>query len=182
MIYVLGQIAVWMVLAAALGLATGWLVWGWLGPRRPSRTADNAVVRGLRSDLQASRDTNGELEARLTTLQEERDDLTAGAAAATARAEAAERSVNELRGRVSELEAAVRDAEPDDLKQISGVGPKLERMLHRAGVRTFRQLAELSDREVDRLDNQLAEFKGRIRREGWVEQAKVLQASKYSEA
>jgi predicted flap endonuclease-1-like 5' DNA nuclease len=180
-IYVLGEIAVWMVLAAALGLGTGWLVWGWLAPRRPSRRDDQTLVRHLRTELAASREREAGLEARVATAEAARDELSRAVDDARSQAEAHHRALTELRGRVGELEAAARAAAPDDLKDISGVGPKVERMLHRVGIRTFRQLAELSDAEVDTLDAQLAEFKGRIRREGWVEQAKVLQADKYPE-
>jgi predicted flap endonuclease-1-like 5' DNA nuclease len=69
----------------------------------------------------------------------------------------------------------------DDLKLIVGIGPVLERMLHRLGVSTFRQIAYWSDREIDEIDAKLPEFPGRIRRDGWVTQARELHQSKYGE-
>jgi predicted flap endonuclease-1-like 5' DNA nuclease len=71
---------------------------------------------------------------------------------------------------------------PDDLKLIVGVGPVLERMLHQLGVTTFRQIAYWSERDIDAIDAQLHEFPGRIRRDGWVTQARALHQSKYGEA
>jgi predicted flap endonuclease-1-like 5' DNA nuclease len=69
----------------------------------------------------------------------------------------------------------------DDLKLVVGIGPVLERMLHRLGVSTFRQIAQWSDREIDEIDAKLPEFPGRIRRDGWVTQARELHQSKYGE-
>jgi predicted flap endonuclease-1-like 5' DNA nuclease len=71
---------------------------------------------------------------------------------------------------------------PDDLKLIVGVGPVLERMLHQLGVTTFRQVAYWSERDIDDFDAKLHEFPGRIRRDGWVTQARALHQSKYGEA
>ena len=71
---------------------------------------------------------------------------------------------------------------PDDLKLIVGVGPVLERMLHQLGVTTFRQVAHWSERDIDEFDAKLHEFPGRIRRDGWVTQARELHQSKYGEA
>jgi predicted flap endonuclease-1-like 5' DNA nuclease len=71
---------------------------------------------------------------------------------------------------------------PDDLKLIVGVGPVLERMLHQLGVTTFRQVAYWSERDIDEFDAKLHEFPGRIRRDGWVTQARALHQSKYGEA
>ena len=70
----------------------------------------------------------------------------------------------------------------DDLKLIVGIGPVLERMLHRLGVSSFRQIAHWSEREIDEIDAKLPEFPGRIRRDGWVTQARELHQSKYGEA
>ena len=65
------------------------------------------------------------------------------------------------------------DKAGDDLKQLSGVGPALEKKLHEAGVTTFAQIAAWTEDDVAAMDEKLS-FKGRITREGWIEQAKKL--------
>ena len=65
----------------------------------------------------------------------------------------------------------------DDLKVLSGVGPALEKKLHAEGVTTFAQIAAWTDADVEAFGEKLS-FKGRIEREGWVEQAKKLVAEK----
>lgn len=67
------------------------------------------------------------------------------------------------------------DGTADDLKKISGVGPLLEKKLHAAGVTTFAQIATWADDDVAKMGSLLS-FKGRIEREGWVDQAKILTA------
>ncbi|KIQ69884.1 hypothetical protein [Wenxinia marina] len=67
-----------------------------------------------------------------------------------------------------------REGGPDDLKLIRGVGPKLESMLHRLGVFHFDQIASWSEREVSWVDTHLEGFRGRVSRDDWVAQAKVL--------
>ena len=61
----------------------------------------------------------------------------------------------------------------DDLKKLSGVGPALEKKLHAAGVTSFAQIAAWTDADVAEIDETLS-FKGRIEREGWIDQAKEL--------
>lgn len=68
---------------------------------------------------------------------------------------------------------------PDDLKLIVGVGPVIERMLYQMGYATYRQIARWSEREIDDVDARLPEFSGRIRRDGWVTQARALHFGKY---
>ena len=65
---------------------------------------------------------------------------------------------------------------PDDLKKIRGVGPKLEKMLNEMGIWHFRQIAEWGPEEVAWVDRNLPAFKGRVSRDNWVEQARVLAA------
>jgi large subunit ribosomal protein L21 len=65
------------------------------------------------------------------------------------------------------------DAAADDLKKLSGVGPALEKKLLEAGVTSFAQIAAWTEADIAAMDEKLS-FKGRIEREGWVEQAKEL--------
>ena len=69
---------------------------------------------------------------------------------------------------------APRDGAADDLKQIKGVGPKLEKQLNTLGYWHFDQIAGWSDSDVAWVDENLEGFKGRVSRDGWVEQARVL--------
>lgn len=62
---------------------------------------------------------------------------------------------------------------PDDLKKISGIGPKLESVLNGLGVWTYAQIAAWSRQEIAWVDDYLA-FKGRIGRDDWTGQAAKL--------
>ena len=62
----------------------------------------------------------------------------------------------------------------DDLCRLKGVGPKFADALTAAGVGRFDQLAALSAEDVDRLDEQLGSFRGRLKRDRVVEQADFL--------
>jgi NADH-quinone oxidoreductase subunit E len=66
-----------------------------------------------------------------------------------------------------------RPAQVDDLKLISGVGPKNEALLHELGIYTFAQIASWKKAERAWVDGYL-NFHGRIEREDWVKQAKAL--------
>ena len=80
------------------------------------------------------------------------------------------------RKKARKAEAAVQPAavaQPDDLKAISGVGPKLEKVLNRSGISTYAQLAALTEAEIADLDARLG-LSGRIGRDDWVGQAAAL--------
>jgi NADH-quinone oxidoreductase subunit E len=66
-----------------------------------------------------------------------------------------------------------KPAQPDDLKLISGVGPKIEERLHELGIWTFGQIAKWKKAEREWVDEHLR-FAGRIERDDWVRQAKAL--------
>ena len=67
-----------------------------------------------------------------------------------------------------------RDGSADDLKKIKGVGPKMEGLLNSMGFFHFDQVAAWTDAEVAWVDDNLEGFKGRVSRDNWVEQAKLL--------
>ncbi|GAA0780313.1 50S ribosomal protein L21 [Roseibium denhamense] len=124
---------------------------------------------------QNSRRRNGHRQA--FTLVKVTDILTGGAkpakkAAPKAAAPKAEENTEE---------AAVEEAAPlftapegkDDLKKISGVGPVLEKKLNALGITTYEQIIKFSADDIARVDEVL-NFKGRIERDNWVDQAKEL--------
>jgi predicted flap endonuclease-1-like 5' DNA nuclease len=68
-----------------------------------------------------------------------------------------------------------------DLTRIKGLGPKLAATLVDLGVTRLDQVAAWSDADIDRIDAQLGRFQGRIRRDEWVEQARLLAAGDTAE-
>jgi predicted flap endonuclease-1-like 5' DNA nuclease len=93
------------------------------------------------------------------------------------------RADHEGRGIASEAAAAVGDVSgqfmnapvhqnlpgasgpPDNLTLLKGIGPKFERLLNDLGITRFDQLARLGDGDIDRLDQQLGPFRGRLQRD-----------------
>ena len=71
---------------------------------------------------------------------------------------------------------AARGGKPDDLKIIVGIGPKLEILCHNLGFFHFDQLAAWTAAEIAWVDDNLEGFKGRVSRDKWVDQARVLVA------
>ena len=73
------------------------------------------------------------------------------------------------------------DESPDDLKLIRGVGPALERFLHKRGVLWFSQVATWSHKDIDKFEFLLPNFGGRIQRENWVRSAQIEHYKKYQQ-
>ncbi len=70
---------------------------------------------------------------------------------------------------------AAKATEKDDLKKISGVGPVLEKKLNALGITTYSEIAKFTKKRIEEVDGEL-NFKGRIEREDWKAQAKILAA------
>lgn len=65
-------------------------------------------------------------------------------------------------------------AQADDLKQIRGIGPKLEQMLQQAGITRFAQIAAWDDATIDAFAQRIGRMGSRIRSDDWVGQARAL--------
>lgn len=70
------------------------------------------------------------------------------------------------------IAAAIGD--PDDLRKIKGIGPKLNTLLGELGISRYDQIASWTPADVAEVDPYLGTFKGRIARDAWVEQAGFL--------
>ncbi len=75
--------------------------------------------------------------------------------------------------RPANLLDAARGEKPDNLQKLTGVGPKLESLLHENGVFHFDQIAAWDADEVAYMNDRLS-IKGRIERDNWIEQAKTF--------
>ncbi len=69
---------------------------------------------------------------------------------------------------------AARGGKADDLQEIEGIGPALEKLLNSLGFYHFDQLAAWTEADVALIDAEMKTFKGRITRDKWVEQAKII--------
>lgn len=91
--------------------------------------------------------------------------------------------LNRIASRASEINfdriGTATAAEADDLKDIVGVGPFLERKLHSLGIYTFRQVANFIKEDIDKVNDIIEFFPGRIQRDNWVDQSKAFYESKY---
>jgi predicted flap endonuclease-1-like 5' DNA nuclease len=67
-----------------------------------------------------------------------------------------------------------RKGKADDLKEIEGIGPALEKLVNELGFYHFDQIAGWSDADVALVDAEMKTFKGRITRDKWVAQAKII--------
>lgn len=74
------------------------------------------------------------------------------------------------------VKAAAVDGSPDNLKEIKGVGPQLEKLLHENGITSFAQIAGWTDADIDHFAELIGRMGGRIRSDEWVAQAQVLAA------
>ena len=70
----------------------------------------------------------------------------------------------------------VPEGKADDLTRIKGIGPKLSSRLNALGIYHFRQIAAWSDEDAIWIEDNLSS-KGRVSREAWISQARLLSAN-----
>ena len=71
-------------------------------------------------------------------------------------------------------------AKPDNLRRLIGIGPVNEKLLKAQGVTSFAQIAAWTAADIKRIED-VMNFDGRIARERWIEQAKLLAAGDEAE-
>ncbi|MEJ6812790.1 MAG: hypothetical protein QNK87_00810 [Octadecabacter sp.] len=175
--FLLTEIWVLLALAALVGLIAGWIIWG----RRAEVTVDTSEVDRLRAQLDACQAKHADKDARIAAMQADID--TAAPAPVTA-AVAAPATDFDGDGVVEGTDEGVKprtldaplDGMADDLKKIKGIGAKMEALCNRLGFWHFDQIANWTDDEVAWVDANLEGFKGRVTRDDWVAQAKLLAA------
>ena len=145
---------------------------------RLKRAEDDA--KSLRGELEAARQARSNAEAEHRRLADElaaMQGLQDGQAADVAASEPTPRILAAVAQAAASLAQDTGDAEPDDLQQIKGIGPKIADRLNELGVLRLQQIAEWTPENIDWV-NQHLKFKGRIEREEWIPQAKALIAAR----
>lgn len=147
----------------SFAFAVGWLVRAWRdqhGFEQKKRVLQSELLDAQRSRDQAIKEL-ARTKARWHELEKSQSECEAP------------RFVAKEVGTIGRAQG-VRQKQPDDLKKISGIGPKLETLLHELGVYSFQQIASFTHADIKRIDSQLDQFKGRIERDHWVSQAAEL--------
>lgn len=157
--FLLGEIWILLLIAALLGLFCGWLIWGRCEKRMEAKYAAAGAAGGVAAGAAASAHDEVEIVSNSgQNVDYDGDGVIEGANEGT-------------RPRALTAEEA---GTPDDLKEIKGIGPKLEKLCHSLGVYRFDQIAAWNSNEVAWMDSNLEGFYGRVSRDDWVGQAKIL--------
>ena len=199
MSYLVTQMFLYMLATFLLGLLLGWLFWRYgkpsmgdydalvsernalkkerddltinLDASRARATEDRNAVAGLRAD-------KIDLQNKLDGMVNKRNAMPKAAApapvkAAAVAAPAAAATSTRKSSKPKGLTAA-RGGKADDLKEINGVGPAMEKLLNKLGYYHFDQVAAWTKSEEAWVDDNLEGFKGRVSRDSWISQAKKL--------
>jgi NADH-quinone oxidoreductase subunit E len=164
-------------------LTTPWL--GKTAAASAAKPAAGAVAAGLVSPVvkaavvkAKAAKADGAVEAAAKPVKAAKVEASTGLAAkaaapAKAKAEAASAAVAEGGTQPKGLKAA-RKGVADDLQKIEGIGPVLEKLCHGLGIFHFDQIAGWAAAEVAWMDGNLKGFRGRVTRDKWVAQAKLI--------
>lgn len=171
----------WLLLPFAIGLLTGW--WAWARSSTRSSASDNGY------ELSRNQGSPEAVFAGAGSPSAHNSSMNAGASRVTAaNSGAANLRAIEVTDTAPVAAPAVTAigipaavGQPDDLRRIKGVGPKLDELLQSLGVRRFDQIAGWGAAEIGKVDSHLGAFSGRIERDNWVEQAKLLARGAFEE-
>ena len=155
------------VLALVIGLLVAWWLFGRSsGNRRERYRAPDALDEGAAPAVRNQALIDAPTAVTAAGFADTGPDILAGIGEVVAMGAARE---------VRAAQATV-DQPADDLSRIKGVGPKLVTLLGQLGVTSLDQIAAWDEEDIARIDAHLGTFAGRIRRDGWVEQCRLLSA------
>ena len=159
--YLFFQILFCLLIAFLLGVLIGWLL----------RGARAANCDECEDALVKARARIADLEGHLHTARAEAARPPAPTVPPAAATEASPAAAG--------LFGAPADSPVDDLKIISGIGSVIEKQLAGIGITTYRQIATFTPEDVERVNDAIEVFQGRIEREEWIPQAAQLHREKY---
>jgi|GEM_PF-6400088 len=196
-----GEWVLWMIIPLLIGILIGWLLWHKSDKVEKSKKDDLTQIKDITKDMEAKLNGEGihtykdmamiskrkmkELSATLKIDEARIKDENWAPQAAQLHFETYGESIYEkvkikavykdaFEAQMAEAKKGMKLDYIDDLKLVSGVGPKMEKILHEYGITTFYHLSKLNKDGVEALNEKLEFFHGRIERDDWVGQAKEL--------
>lgn len=198
------------VAGLVLGLLLGWLIWGRTSSKQQTLAMELASARSAAEEAVAHRsrlereiaamrdqvtplaDEVDRLRREIATERARKPSIDAASAQTGASAftsamlagdhdRAAATTNPELRAEKLPTFLEAPHGTPDDLRMLKGVGEKLSAKLNAIGIFHFHQIANWTPDEVRIVDSKLDQFRGRIERDQWIDQAKLLAAGRYTE-
>jgi predicted flap endonuclease-1-like 5' DNA nuclease len=162
------ELALWVLFAFFLGCIIGCIL--------------HKLFGGGRAAVGSESPTTGTIESSANATTESQAEPAAQAVEADSAPAATVKEALPQAGKPSRPQgvAAARQGKADNLQRISGIGPKNEKTLHGLGFFHFDQIAAWTDEEIAWVDDHL-KFNGRIGREEWTRQAKLLAEGKEEE-
>lgn len=151
------------IIALLIGLATAWWIWA-----RYNKATDFGLATAEPDNQYRHEDAQPLATAPQVSISDELAQPVAGLL-----------SANLADGALPQIAQAI--GPDDDLLMIKGIGPKLNELVLSLGIRRFDQIAAWSAADVAEVDGYLDNFRGRIVREEWVEQAKLLASGQLDE-
>lgn len=172
--FLLGEIWILLALATLLGLFVGWVIWGQVSRYKLEAERLEAELNACRINLDECHakidlnyDPNVNIGVPVVDLEEN---------VSTSDIDYDGDGIKEGKDEGVRPEAlnSARDGVADDLKQIKGIGVKMEALCNSLGFFHFDQIGNWSGDEIAWVDANLEGFKGRVTRDEWVQQAKIL--------
>jgi predicted flap endonuclease-1-like 5' DNA nuclease len=160
----------WTILPLLIGLLTGW--WAWARSNRSAGLAYSTPAPTANAIATARAATPDTVPVRMPEPAAPVAAFEAPAASTSGLGLAGAGIAGAAALTAIGIPAAIGD--PDDLLMIKGIGPKLNTLLVSLGVTRFDQIAAWGAAEIDKVDDHLGNFKNRITRDSWVEQAGLL--------
>ena len=191
MLFLATQIFLWLAIAFAIGAIIGW----WYG--------SSSAIDSMQSSFDFKKSTEGGggsigvLSDSLMKTQQELKDCQQSLAIAESRLQemdvrfplktdqpTATLPVSEENDFDETQFAETLDSDPrkDDLTQIRGIGPYIQKKLNEMNISTFQQIALLTNEEIEEIGKTINYFPSRIVRDNWKESARQLHEEKYNES